>query len=401
MSKNKEIVFFYQYFGTPKGRWSTRVYELCKRWVNAGHDVTVVTAPYDKSDIKSDKFIDKIKVDGIKLIIINSGDSNRFSKIKRVVRAINFSLISIWYSLTLKYDVCIASSGPITIGLPMIVSKVFRRKATVFEVRDLWPAGGIVMGQISRKWEKTALWFEKLCYDKSDVVVTASIGQREHIIKRFPTLDIEVIPNASDIDVFGAKTTGHLPEWTRNKILFTHIGSLGLIHNTSFWLEVAKELEKLDTESRVFLIFIGDGVDRDILIESAKDSSLSNIHFLGSMPKSDLPIWVQNSRATLFATLDNVVQDASSPNKIFDSFAASVPIIQTSRGWIHDLVEKENCGVNVSLSSPIEAAEKIMLLTDNEDMAKNMGLNAFKLAETVFNRDVLAENYINLMKRIV
>src|SRR5690606_20869748 len=143
-----KIIYFYQYFGTPKGSWSTRVYELTRRWVAAGHEVTVITAPYDKSDINPDGFISKTKLEGINLIVINSGDSNRFSITKRVLRAVLFSLFSIFYALRLKADVVVASSGPITIGLPLIFAKIFTRKKTVFEVRDLWPSGGIELGLI-------------------------------------------------------------------------------------------------------------------------------------------------------------------------------------------------------------------------------------------------------------
>ena len=60
-----KIIFFYQYFGTPNGGWSTRVYELTRRWVKEGHKVTVVTAPYEKSDIKADGFISHQTIEGI------------------------------------------------------------------------------------------------------------------------------------------------------------------------------------------------------------------------------------------------------------------------------------------------------------------------------------------------
>ncbi|MDN3689479.1 glycosyltransferase family 4 protein [Cyclobacterium jeungdonense] len=398
---NKSILFFYQYFGTPKGSWSTRVYELTRRWVKSGNTVTVVTAPYDKSDIRVSSFISKMELEGIKLIVIDSGDSNRFSKFKRMFRSLQFSLISIYYALSLKYDVCIASSGPITIGLPMVFAKRFRRKPTIFEVRDLWPAGAIELGIIQSSWQrKTALWFERICYKSANKVVCASIGQRNYIAKRNPGVALGVIPNASDLELFGKISKERLPKWASKKILFTHIGSLGLIHNTNYWMEVSRELDKIDKENRISLVFIGDGVDRERLLAEKKRDKLQNIHFLGLKPKAELPVWVQNSRATLFATLDNLVQSTCSPNKIFDSFAAGVPIIQTSNGWIKDLVEKNNCGINVSLNSPKEAAEKILWLSLNENIAKEMGKNAFRLAQGEFNRDILAEKYLSFLDEI-
>lgn len=397
-----KILFFYQYFGTPKGSWSTRVYELTRRWVADGYDVTVVTAPYDKSDIKASSFISNQEIEGIKLIIINSGDSNKLSIFKRVFRAIRFSLVAIKYAMSLNYDVCIASSGPITIGLPLIIANRLKGKRAIFEVRDLWPAGGIEMGLIKSNWQKKlALYFEKLCYNSSDLIVTASIGQKNHIEKRFPNKRIEVIPNASDLDLFGGEVIGDLPDWLDGKILFTHIGSLGMIHNTQYWLEVAKELSKIDVNNKIKLVFIGDGVDKDHLVNEKNKFNLDNLHFLGLKPKAELPLWVKKSRATLFATLENPVQNACSPNKIFDSFAAGVPIIQTSTGWIGDMVEREYCGINVPLDHPRIAAEKIMWLAENEEVANEMGKNATRLAQTDFNRVLLAEKYLTFIKEVV
>ena len=84
-----KIVYFYQYFGTPKGSWSTRVYEMCKRWAEKGYDVTVVTSPYYKSDVKVNKFISRNSIDNIKLIVINAEDSKQE----------NFTKVSEWLDL--------------------------------------------------------------------------------------------------------------------------------------------------------------------------------------------------------------------------------------------------------------------------------------------------------------
>lgn len=374
------------------------MYEMTRRWVAAGHQVTVITAPYEKSDIKATGFISKYQIEGVSIIVINAGDSNRLPVISRAFRAFIFASVATFYALTVSYQVVIASSGPITIGIPMILAKLIRRKKTVFEVRDLWPAGGIEMGLIKNGWQATiALWFEKLCYKKANLVVTASVGQQAHIKKRFPKLRTAVIPNASDLDLFGKHCSDVLPAWTQDKYLFTHIGSLGLIHNIHYWMKVAQALKRLDEAANIYMIFIGDGADRQSLEAFKKEQQLDNIHFLGLKPKNELPVWVQHSVATLFATLDNPVQDTCSPNKIFDSFAAGVPIVQTSNGWIRDLVAQENCGINVSLKDPDTAAKELIALTHNTQQVQLMGQNARHLAQTTFNRDKLAADYLALI----
>jgi len=400
--KPLNILVFYQYFGTPKGSWSTRVYELSRRWVKEGHKVTVVTAPYEKSDIKPRGLVSKQNIEGINLIVINLADSNKNTFLTRVFKAVLFSLTSVFFSLMLKYDVCIASSGPITIGLPMILAKTLRRKKTVFEVRDLWPAGAIELGILRSEFQKRlALAFERICYEKADLIVTASIGQKEYIQDRTSGKRIEVIPNASDIDLFGPIATGQLPSWAQGKMLLTHIGSLGLIHNIDYWMLVAEELARIDPGNEVLLVFIGDGVDKERLRLYKEQRGLENVYFLGLKPKKDLPIWIQTSKATLFATLDNPVQSTCSPNKIFDSFAASTPIIQTTKGWIKNLIDEYDCGLNVDLDSPKEAAIKILGFVEDNARVSASGKKAFKLASNMFNRNDLAHTYLLFLKQLV
>ena len=113
------------------------MYGMCKVWIDHGAEVTVITSPYDKSDIQSKKFISRMNIEGVNLIVINAGDSNKFRLVKRAFRALLFALVSSYYSIAIKADVLIASSGPITIGIRGIMGKIFSRKKLVFEVRDL------------------------------------------------------------------------------------------------------------------------------------------------------------------------------------------------------------------------------------------------------------------------
>jgi glycosyltransferase involved in cell wall biosynthesis len=396
------IVYLYQYFGTPKGSWSTRVYELSKRWIEAGNRVTVITSPYEKSDIKAKGFISKQNIEGINVIVINAADSNRNSIPIRAIKAILFALVSIYYALRLKYDVVISSSGPITVGLPMLFARKVRKKSTVFEVRDLWPAGGIEMKKITKWWQiKLALTFEKLCYRNADLVVTASPGQKEYIEQRHEAQGILVIPNASDNDLFGEISTESLPDQFLGVKLFTHIGSLGFIHNCILQIKAFEVLEREFKRGDIHLALIGEGAERQMLQDYVNQKGLKNIHFLGLKPKKELPVWVQNSVATLFTTLNNPVQNASSPNKVFDSFAAGIPVIQTTTGWIHDLIEKNQCGINVAPDNPEKLARAIINLTDNNELRVEMCRNARSLALEEFNRDVLAEKYLQALKKVV
>jgi glycosyltransferase involved in cell wall biosynthesis len=165
-----KIIIVYQYFGTPSGGWSTRIYELSKRWLKKGAEITVITSPYYKSDIRSSGLISKQIVDGINLIVIDSEDSNKIRKRYRIIRALKFALISSYYVLSLRADVVIASSGPITVGIPGLFSRWFTKKKFIFEVRDLWPRGAVEMKLIrNRLFTKFGFLFEKICYKNASI----------------------------------------------------------------------------------------------------------------------------------------------------------------------------------------------------------------------------------------
>ena len=389
------ILIFYQYFGTPKGSWSTRIYEFARRWVKKGHQVTVVTSPYEKSDIKVERFITKSEIEGINLIIINSPDSNRKSTIKRAVNAVRFAFMSIWYALTYRYDVVLASSGPITVGIPALAARWFRRKKMVFEVRDLWPQGAVELGIMrNRLIIRLAFWFEKLCYRNASLVIACSKGMITSITDRFPDVPISEVSNASDLELFRAVNTITDRNNSDNIKYFIYAGSLGFMDDCIQFVRAAMLIDRTD----IRFVIIGEGSERRYLESFSKKNKC--IMFLGLIPKEEVVQWYGKAWASLMTFKDYPVLQTNSPNKLFDSLAAGVPVIQNTQGWIKDLIEKNQCGVTVLQNNPERFAEAIICLADNTLERNRLGRNALLTAQTEFNRDILADKYINAIEAL-
>lgn len=398
------IVIVYQYFGTPAGGWSTRVYEQAKRWVSKGAEVTVITSPYYKSDIKANGFISRQEVDGIKLVVIDAGDSNKIPVLKRIIRAMLFSIVSSWYAVRLPADVLLASSGPITVGIPALLTRLFTRKKIVFEVRDLWPQGAIEMKLIRNKWLiALGLWFEKRCYKASALVVPCSKGMEDGILNRYPELKTLVIENACDVELFGKEIRDEdRPEWANDpeKKLFVYFGSLGAMDACD---EILEGLAHMLDRQKVRLVLIGDGSEREALEQQAERLGLTDqVRFLGLRPKKELIAWVKSATASFVVFQNHPVLSTSSPNKMFDSFAAGIPIIQNTQGWIRDLVDRSGCGYNVKPKDPksMAAAMDRICSVDPEEW-RRMSEAASTLAHHDFNRTRLADLYLDRMKDII
>jgi glycosyltransferase involved in cell wall biosynthesis len=395
-----KILVIYQYFGTPSGSWSTRFYELTRKWVQMGAKVSVLTAPYEKSDISGSGFLCKQHIEGVELIIINTADSNRKSKLYRAFNSIIFAITASYLALTKKYNVLIASSGPITVGLPLILSKVVRKKITIFEIRDLWPQGAIELGVIRNRFiQWIGQKFEALCYTSSDLIVPCSIGMEENIKNRFPGLRTLVIPNASDTELFTKKiTVSELPDWANRpeNTLMVYFGSLGLMDACD---EIIKGFARVTDKVNIHIVFIGDGTERRALENLASELGVSkNVHFLGLLPKIELVGWLNVAVASFVVFKNYPVLSTSSPNKMFDSFAAGLPVIQNTTGWIRDLVDKSGCGINVEPEDENSMADAIAFMASvDKDQLFTMKSALHHLATHEFDRDQLAKKYLSAM----
>lgn len=398
--KSLKILIFYQYFGTPKGGWSTRFYEFARRWVAEGHEVTVVTSPYYKSDIVATGFITKTTIEGIQLVIINTPDSNKAGILKRATNAIFFAFTSVYYGLTLSHDVVLASSGPITVGIPGLFCKIFRRKKLVFEVRDLWPRGGIELGKLTNPLViKAGLWFEKFCYEKSSLVVACSVGMEQGVLDVYPQAKTLVIPNSSDTELFlGEKEFPvNLFLSREDQPVLVYIGSLGLMDDCSQIIEGLRLLKELDFQ----MFFLGDGEEKSKLQSLVTTYDLEEkVKFLGLVPKHEVAKWLKIARASFVTFKDFPVLHTNSPNKLFDSFAAGVPVIQSTRGWIRELIEKENAGWNVDPTKPDTFAGAIQEAVSNSEIVMEKASNAKRIAEGPFNRNVLSAKYLSAIEEM-
>jgi glycosyltransferase involved in cell wall biosynthesis len=398
------ILIIYQYFGTPAGGWSTRIYELARRWVEKGAKVRVITSPYYKSDIRARGLISKQQIEGIELIVIDSGDSNKMPKWKRAYKALFFAIISTYFTLILKSDIVLASSGPITVGVPGLAAKLLKRKKLVFEVRDLWPKGAIEMNLIRGSLPtRLGLWFERLCYLNSDLVVPCSLGMEIDIKTRFPNINTVVIPNGSDIALFGKPSPVENSPFELkqpNSKVFVYFGSLGVMDACD---EIIYGFHALHERENIHIVFIGDGSEKNRLTQLTLDLGLNNhVHFLGLLPKKSLVGWLKASVASFVVFKNFPVLATSSPNKMFDSFAAGLPIIQNTTGWIKELVDEHGCGLNVSPDKPESMAKAIKKISQMDPIAwKNMSDAALNLATKAFNRDKLASLYYQELTNLI
>ncbi len=394
-----KIFYFYQYFSTSQGSWGTRVHEFTQEWVknDANVEVTVITSLYYKSDLKSSKFRDSQQFDGVNVEVLGIKVNNKDGFLKRLFSFIAYSLFSSVYALFGKYDVAIASSGPITVGLPGLIAKWVRRKKLVFEVRDLWPQGAIELGIIKNPLLiQLAYQFEKFCYRSADLIVTLSPGMKEEVLGKLPQKRVISITNAANIELFSNLVEVDLSKYgIEPKKYALYAGNIGKVNNVEWMLEAAKLLT--DAKSKINIVFVGDGQLKSYLEGRKESENIDNLVFLPLMSKTKLVGFIQSAMVSLVPLANTPVLATSSPNKLFESLAAGVPVIITTKGWMKDFVEGEKVGV---YADPDSSEDLYKVLRDKEVFLVYDRDFYIEVARKQFDKIHLANNFLEEVKSI-
>ncbi len=394
-----KILYFYQYFATPKGSWGTRVYEFTKEWVAKGHDVTIITSIYSKSDLQASRFIEDQYFEGIHVKVLNLRVDNKQSFLRRIWSFVAYSMLSCYYAITIKSDIVIASSGPITVGLPGLVAKYLRGRKLVFETRDLWPEGAIELGIIKNPLlKRLSYWFEKQCYKASTFIVTLSPGMTANIKQRFSIRGIDDVTNAANIPLFSTPVPFE-SSIISSKSYAIYTGNIGMVNN-SFWLyRAAKALIERGRDD-IKIVLIGDGQQREELEELANREGMKNFIRLGLVSKQDLVGYVQNALVSLVPLKGTPVLDTSSPNKFFESLAAGIAVVQNTNGWMKDFLETHDVGFTLNPDDHEQLADTLIWIKDHPAELGEMENRALAIAREFFDKDYLANKMLKILEHV-
>ncbi|GAB3890971.1 glycosyltransferase family 4 protein [Larkinella knui] len=394
-----KIVYFYQYFSTPKGSWGTRVYDFAKEWTEKGHSVTVVTSIYAKSDLKASRWTEEQTIDGIRVKILNLQIDNKQSTLRRIWTFLCFAVWSSWYALTLPADVVVASSGPITVGIPGLVARYLRGRKLVFEARDLWPDTAILMGALPNQYaQKLAYWFERQCYRSAHLIVGLSPGIQQNIARRYGFKHSISVPNATNLDLFGTPIADvQLPDSLSGKKVVIYTGNIGAVNNSTLLYETAKALRH---RPDIAVVLIGDGQLKQELASRQRQDALPNFFLYDLMPKNELVAYVQRAWLAIVPLKRAPLLDTSSPNKLMEALAAGIPVIQTTDGWIKHFLDEHQCGFTFSSDEPAALADLLIKLADDAHWRPAMSQRASAVARRLFDKNQLATDYLTALSNV-
>lgn len=407
------ILYIHQYFATPHGGTGTRSYEFARRWVRAGHRVTMLTSqaqltaeelgPKPGADAKSRPRVARINVDGIEVIALRVPYHQMMSASARVWAFVRFMVSCIRHVLTLQdVDVVFASSTPMTVGVPALAGWWLRRRPYVFEARDLWPDGAIAFGGVRSKMLASFLhWLERRIYADARAVVALAPGPAEEIARRSPARRrVEVVPNCADTDFFSPTVDGSEVRkamgWS-TRFVCLHAGALGRTNGLDLLIRTADTLRE---DPRLLIVLLGEGSERARLEGEVGRRGLSNVQFLDRRAKREMPAIFAAADLCLVTVTPLPIMEHNSANKLFDALAAGKPVLINYGGWQRETLERAGAGIGCAQGDEDGFAKRLRELMDDPARLAEMGRAARRLAETEFNRDRLSSRVLTLLEEV-
>ncbi len=403
-----KVLYFHQHFSTPEGATGTRSFQMAKRLVKEGHTVVVVCGSYEMSEtgLKGGfvKGMRRGTVEGFEVIEFDLTYSNSDSFIQRTKKFIRYAAKSSRVALFEPCDLVVSTSTPLTVALPGILARLFRRKPFVFEVRDLWPELPKAMGVITNPVVLALMsTLESMAYYFSCRQIALSPGILDGIAKKTgKPQDICLVPNGSDVQLFSPGITPWRPQGVSpGEFVAVFAGTHGIANGLDALLDVAAELknrEKADIKRErtdIKIVLTGAGKLKSQLASRAKAEQLDNVVFVDPLRKEKLAQLLAGADLGL-QVLANIpaFYYGTSPNKFFDYIAAGLPVLNNYRGWLKDMIDEYDCGYTVEPDNPKQFADLLEQAADNRLALSQKGINARQLAENQFDWQVLSTSWV-------
>lgn len=401
-----KILFLTDNFPPEVNAPASRTYEHCKEWVKKGAEVTVITCVpnFPKGKVYEgykNKLYQKEEMDGIKVIRVWSYMVENKGFLKRTLDYISYSVTSFFAGLFVKTDIIIATSPHFFTALSGKTLRFWKQKPWIMEVRDLWPEEIKTAGVMKDNWIiRFFEWKEKRCYVKAKRIVVVTDSYKKYIAaKGIPEDKIFVIKNGVSRELFSPmpKDAGLQKELgLEGKRIIGYIGTMGLNQQLDFIVRCAKNHDRKDN---YHFLFIGEGAEKQKLIQMKEEMKLSNVTILDAVSKAEVKRYISILDVCLINLKNNPSNLKVIPSKIFENAGMGIPILMGVKGEAQEIVESHHAGLTFEPDNEADFNAKLEQLTQPDYYAE-CKKGCMKLAED-FDRIKLADRMLEVIEGAV
>jgi len=389
------IILVSQYFGELESDNHGRFVPLYRYLKNKGHDVKVITSNFIHH---KKKFYKNCAINDIFFVSVPGYKKN--VSIARLISILIFTkkLRKILKEVAKHYnpDVIYCGFPPCTPASVCIkIAKRFNIPLIV-DVQDLWPEGLIVawphklpvfiFNAFTLPWKI----FENYIFKKSNKIITVSMTFSERV-SRVRTDTVPFFYLGADFKVISED------DIKSRKKLVTYIGTLSYSYDVLTLIDAAYKIKCLFPE--VGFKIYGSGPSENFFREYNNRLG-SVIDFCGHIPYQELEPMIKKAYIGVNPIIEK--NATSMPNKVFQYFAGGVPVLNSLKGELGELIDKYNAGITYNAGDSKSLAEAIeyMLGLSCEDYQRYV-LGALEIAKGLGNREIINGNIESFIRKVV
>jgi glycosyltransferase involved in cell wall biosynthesis len=391
-----------QFFAPEIGASQVRLSYFCRELAAAGHEVEIVTAmPHHPAgrifpEYRGHFYL-KEDWEGLTIhrvwLYASSG-----SNLKRLLTYASFVFTSLFaLARAKKPDYIFVDSPPLFLGVSGWLAAKLWCMPLIFNVADLWPDSVRDLGVMQDGFlVNLAYRLERWIYRQSTVVTAVTEGIRDSLLKSKGLLPEKVLfmPNGVDTTLFQPS----LPdEALKNSLglagkrIVLYAGNHGFAGAVEQILYAAQILRH---ETSIHFLFVGEGPEKQKLIELAAALELRNVTFHDQAPLDAMPAFVSISDAAVVTLRKSQVMAGARPAKAFVMMAGGKPIVLAAEGEAARLVHSSGAGVVVPPEDYKSLASAVLGLLEHPDVAGQMGAYGRKFVVSNFQWSSLVRNWI-------
>lgn len=404
------ILFLTDNFPPEVNAPASRTYEHCRVWVEAGHQVTVITcAPnFPKGEVhpgyKNRLWQEEI-LNGIRVIRVWTYITKNEGFARRIVDYLSYMVASFIAAIFVrKVDVIIGTSPQFFTVCSAYAVSLTKRKPWIFELRDIWPES--IRAVNAMKHESVIKFFERVelyLYNKANIIVSVTHSFKDILVDRGVDPDkIFVITNGSNINLFSPipKNNDLIRSLgSENCFIAGYIGTLGMAHGLHTLIDAAELLSRDDSSLNIRFLFLGDGAERIALRQKVETLEISNVIFVDSVSKEDVAqYWSILDIAIVHLKREPLFRSVI-PSKIFEAMAMGIPILHGVEGESAEIVKNSGAGWTFEPENAEILADEIRRISADRTLREAASVRG-PIAASRYDRTRLAHEMLDLIMQI-
>ena len=388
---------------------------LGKALVEKGHDVTWWTANFSHhfKQFRSKSWEDLQVVAGFRIRLVPTRGYTKNVSLGRVGYEMLYAWNTFRCAVGEETPDCIVGTDPSQIVGYMSVKLARRlRVPLVLDVFDQWPelfylAFPEVLRSLAPIMLSPFILLRRHNLRHADAVTALcntylEVARRE--AERFRTERSLTIFNGIDVMAFRTLFQGDAEKeaFARNMgkkpvdVWAIYAGTLGNNYDIHTLLQAAVLLMERGTPVKIWIA--GEGPLRTFVTDFIERYKLVNLTYMGKLSHKELIMVYQVCEIGLCPYVPE--SNVAMPDKVYDYMAAGLPIVNSLRGELENLLRENNMGVQYAAGNPKSLADTLEAMGRDSERRTLMARNSYN-ASALFDQHVQYKKYAGFIENIL